>query len=332
MSDRAKSSRGSTGSRRSSGRRRFAQWLVVGDERLLLVDSGIDGTIADHVVAGARRARPSPAEITDVVVTHADVDHYGGNAELRRVAPRRAHPARRRRTGRGSSRGRTISRERYGWYRRPRARLRRGDLGRGWSRRPARTRRSTARSPTARSLDLGGIAVEVRRPARTLARTSGRAPPRVRHGDRDGRGARAGPLHDRRRADQPAAVRIGSGLPGNDRPPPRARAQPGSARATTRRSRARQAVTAFLDETAGVRRRPRRGRRAPSSGPSRSRSSTTGAPPTLPSGRSARWRSSSHGRSARTWTTRSRRGAPCARETRAGSSPGRQPETPRGAT
>src|SRR5436309_58469 len=31
------------------GPRRFAQWLVAGDERLLLVDSGIDGTIAEHV-------------------------------------------------------------------------------------------------------------------------------------------------------------------------------------------------------------------------------------------------------------------------------------------
>ncbi len=30
--------------------RRFAQWLVVGDDRVLLVDSGVDGTIAEHVV------------------------------------------------------------------------------------------------------------------------------------------------------------------------------------------------------------------------------------------------------------------------------------------
>ncbi len=70
------------------GRRRFAQWLVVGDERLLLVDSGIDGTIAEHVAPALHELGRSPAEITDVVISHADVDHYGGNSELRRVAPR----------------------------------------------------------------------------------------------------------------------------------------------------------------------------------------------------------------------------------------------------
>jgi len=44
------------------GRRRFAQWLVAGDERLLLVDSGVDGTIAEHVAPAtshcAKRRRP----------------------------------------------------------------------------------------------------------------------------------------------------------------------------------------------------------------------------------------------------------------------------------
>jgi glyoxylase-like metal-dependent hydrolase (beta-lactamase superfamily II) len=98
------------------GRRRFAQWLVVGDERLLLVDSGVDGTIAEHVTpALAELGRPA-AEITDVVVSHADVDHYGGNSELRRVAPRARI--------RSSVEDRpwieswqAISRDRYGWYR-----------------------------------------------------------------------------------------------------------------------------------------------------------------------------------------------------------------------
>jgi glyoxylase-like metal-dependent hydrolase (beta-lactamase superfamily II) len=99
------------------GPRRFAQWLVVGDERLLLVDSGIDGTIAEHVTSALQELGRSPAEITDVVVTHADVDHYGGNGELRRAAPRAQI--------RSSADDRPwieswslISRERYGWYRR----------------------------------------------------------------------------------------------------------------------------------------------------------------------------------------------------------------------
>jgi glyoxylase-like metal-dependent hydrolase (beta-lactamase superfamily II) len=98
------------------GLRRFAQWLVVGDEKLLLVDSGIAGTIAEHVVPALAELGRRPEEVTDVVVTHADVDHYGGNAELRCLAPQARI--------RASDHDRTwieswdvISRERYGWYR-----------------------------------------------------------------------------------------------------------------------------------------------------------------------------------------------------------------------
>ena len=98
------------------GPRRFSQWLVVGDERLLLVDSGIHGTIAEHVTPALGELGRSPGEITDVVVSHADVDHYGGNGELRRVAPRARI--------RSSVEDRpwieswsAISAERYGWYR-----------------------------------------------------------------------------------------------------------------------------------------------------------------------------------------------------------------------
>jgi glyoxylase-like metal-dependent hydrolase (beta-lactamase superfamily II) len=98
------------------GRRRFAQWLVAGDERLLLVDSGVDGTIAEHVVPALAELGRTPAEITDVLVSHADVDHYGGNSELRGAAPQARI--------RSSAQDRPwieswpeISRDRYGWYR-----------------------------------------------------------------------------------------------------------------------------------------------------------------------------------------------------------------------
>ncbi len=99
------------------GSRRFAQWLVVGDERLLLVDSGIDGTIEEHVVPALAEIGRKPEEITDVVISHADVDHYGGNAALRRVAPDariRSHELDRPLIESWA----VISRERYGWYRR----------------------------------------------------------------------------------------------------------------------------------------------------------------------------------------------------------------------
>jgi glyoxylase-like metal-dependent hydrolase (beta-lactamase superfamily II) len=98
------------------GPRRFAQWLVVGDARMLLVDSGIDGTIAEHVTPALAELGRSPADITDVVVSHADVDHYGGNGELRRVSPQAQI--------RSSAEDRpwieswaVIAHERYGWYR-----------------------------------------------------------------------------------------------------------------------------------------------------------------------------------------------------------------------
>jgi glyoxylase-like metal-dependent hydrolase (beta-lactamase superfamily II) len=98
------------------GPRRFAQWVVVGDERLLLVDSGIDGTVEEHVVPALAELDRTPDELTDVVISHADVDHYGGNAALRRLAPRariRAHQLDRPLVESWA----VISRERYGWYR-----------------------------------------------------------------------------------------------------------------------------------------------------------------------------------------------------------------------
>jgi glyoxylase-like metal-dependent hydrolase (beta-lactamase superfamily II) len=98
------------------GPRRFAQWLVTGDDRLLLVDSGVDGTIAEHVVPALAELGHTPAQITDVVISHADVDHYGGDAELRRLAPQariRAHALDRAQIESWP----LIARERYGWYR-----------------------------------------------------------------------------------------------------------------------------------------------------------------------------------------------------------------------
>jgi len=98
------------------GLRRFAQWLVVGDERLLLVDSGVAGTIEEHVLPALAEIGRTPGDITDVVVSHADVDHYGGNAALRRAVPGPricAHELDRPLIESWAA----ISRERYGWYR-----------------------------------------------------------------------------------------------------------------------------------------------------------------------------------------------------------------------
>jgi glyoxylase-like metal-dependent hydrolase (beta-lactamase superfamily II) len=69
------------------GERYVCQYLLVGDERTLLVDTGLrdmpDQVIAPYL-AGVDR---SLADIDDVLISHADVDHCGGNRALRAAAP-----------------------------------------------------------------------------------------------------------------------------------------------------------------------------------------------------------------------------------------------------
>ncbi len=141
------------------GPRRVAQWLVVGDERQLLVDSGVDGTIAEHVAPALAEIGRSTDDITDVVISHADVDHYGGDAELRRVAPAArivSHPLDRPLIESWAR----IERERYGWYR---------PYGLDYDPGPWQWLRAAAGPDTpldgtvedGERLDLGGIEVEI---------------------------------------------------------------------------------------------------------------------------------------------------------------------------
>jgi glyoxylase-like metal-dependent hydrolase (beta-lactamase superfamily II) len=65
------------------GERYVCQYLLRGEERTLLVDTGLRDmpgeVIAPYVELG---------EIDDVLISHADVDHCGGNRALRAAAPR----------------------------------------------------------------------------------------------------------------------------------------------------------------------------------------------------------------------------------------------------
>jgi glyoxylase-like metal-dependent hydrolase (beta-lactamase superfamily II) len=67
------------------GERYVCEYLLVGDERTLLVDTGLRDmprtVIAPYV-------QSLDLEVTDVVVSHADVDHCGGNRSLREASPR----------------------------------------------------------------------------------------------------------------------------------------------------------------------------------------------------------------------------------------------------
>ena len=229
------------------GPRRFAQWLVVGDDRLLLIDSGVDGTIEEHV-------EPALPEIG----RSAGGDHRRrhlarGRRPLRRqrgAAPDGSWRAPDPRPGPSADRVVGDDRSRSGTAgTAARTRLRRGHVGVARARRRSRhpDRRHRVRR---RRLDLGGITRRDRRAARSLARASRRRPRRVRHGDRDGRGAWSS-ASTRRRTSGSARRRTGRS------PPYRGTVQRlralGPARLGTSHYapiEGRDAVTAFLDGTA----------------------------------------------------------------------------------
>jgi glyoxylase-like metal-dependent hydrolase (beta-lactamase superfamily II) len=66
------------------GERYVCQYVLIGEERTLLVDTGLRDmpktVIAPYLATLGR-------ELTDVVISHADVDHCGGNRALRAIAP-----------------------------------------------------------------------------------------------------------------------------------------------------------------------------------------------------------------------------------------------------
>ena len=64
------------------GERYVCQYLVVGEERTLLVDTGLR-EMPRTVIAPYLDGRP----VDDVLISHADVDHCGGNVAMRELAP-----------------------------------------------------------------------------------------------------------------------------------------------------------------------------------------------------------------------------------------------------
>ena len=91
------------------GPRPFSQYLLRG-ERALLVDTGVKETPEEVILPFLDGLQP------DLVVnTHADVDHYGGNASMRDAAPSALFLAHVLDVPWIES-GEAILRERYGWY------------------------------------------------------------------------------------------------------------------------------------------------------------------------------------------------------------------------
>lgn len=69
------------------GNRVMYQHLIIGKEKRILVDTGIRDTPGDVIFPYFESIGFKPAHVTDVVITHADADHSGGNEAIKRRAP-----------------------------------------------------------------------------------------------------------------------------------------------------------------------------------------------------------------------------------------------------
>jgi glyoxylase-like metal-dependent hydrolase (beta-lactamase superfamily II) len=70
------------------GERYVCQYLLVGEERTLLVDTGLRDMPAQVIAPYLATLDRSLADVDEVLISHADVDHCGGDRALREAAPR----------------------------------------------------------------------------------------------------------------------------------------------------------------------------------------------------------------------------------------------------
>ena len=69
------------------GERYVCQYLLAGEERWLLVDTGLRDMPEQVVAPYLATLGRSLGDLDDVLISHADVDHCGGNRALRAAAP-----------------------------------------------------------------------------------------------------------------------------------------------------------------------------------------------------------------------------------------------------
>jgi glyoxylase-like metal-dependent hydrolase (beta-lactamase superfamily II) len=96
------------------GPRPFAQYVLL-EERSLLVDTGVAGTPEGLILPYLDSMGLGPDNLDFVLDTHADADHFGGNAAVRAWASRAVFCAHGADVPWIEDRER-ILRERYGWY------------------------------------------------------------------------------------------------------------------------------------------------------------------------------------------------------------------------
>lgn len=96
------------------GPRYLYQYLLVG-ERSMLVDTGITTSPDEYILPYLDGIGFDPANLDYILISHADADHFGGNARLREVAPRAILACHTLDAPWIGSRERIIA-ERYGWF------------------------------------------------------------------------------------------------------------------------------------------------------------------------------------------------------------------------
>lgn len=69
------------------GDRFVCVFLLIGSAGVLVLDTGMDDTPAQHIIPYLESLGIPPAHIAYVVNSHADIDHTGGNLSLREWAP-----------------------------------------------------------------------------------------------------------------------------------------------------------------------------------------------------------------------------------------------------
>jgi glyoxylase-like metal-dependent hydrolase (beta-lactamase superfamily II) len=70
------------------GERFMCQYLLVGEDRIILVDTGLSGTPEDVILPYLESIGLSIGDVDEVFISHADVDHCGGNRALKDANPR----------------------------------------------------------------------------------------------------------------------------------------------------------------------------------------------------------------------------------------------------
>ena len=70
------------------GERFMCQYLLVGEEKTVLIDTGLAGTPEAVIVPYLEGMGLSVDDVDEVIISHADVDHCGGNSALKEMSPR----------------------------------------------------------------------------------------------------------------------------------------------------------------------------------------------------------------------------------------------------